>query len=382
MVATLAALLAGLVLIATALLDAFETIVLPRRVSRRVRVARYFYLLTWRPYSALGLRITNAARREAYLSFYGPSSLLLLVAVWAAMLVVGFALLHWANGSALTAAELQRDFWTDVYFSGTTFFTLGLGDVVPNAGAARLLTVVESGTGFAFLALVISYLPVVYQFFARRESNVSLLDQRAGSPPSAGELPRRNVHGGDVGDLIALLRDWEIWVADLLESHLSYPTLAYFRSQHENQSWVAALAVILDVCAYLLASGETAAARQAAFTYAVARHAVGDLTQIFDIAPRRQFADRLDAATAERLWQTAVACGLVQRDASASERLGAIRSTYEPYLAALSAYLLMDLPPWVPPPNAQDNWETTAWDFASPVKLLGPNTPFSKRRRH
>ncbi len=155
------------------------------------------------------------------------------------------------------------------------------------------MTVVEAGTGFGFLALVIGYLPIVYQMFARRETNVSLLDQRAGSPPSAAELLRRNVDNGDVTVLIQLLHDWEVWVADLLESHLSYPTLAYFRSQHENQSWVAALALILDVSAYLLACGAGRATRQAGFTFAVGRHAVGDLSNVFEVAPRVAATERL-----------------------------------------------------------------------------------------
>src|SRR5256885_11103790 len=127
-------------------------------------------------------------------------------------------------------------FWSDVYMSGTTFFTLGLGDVVPRTALAKTLTVIEAGTGFAFLAAVIGYFPVIYQAFSRREVAISLLDARAGSPPSAAELLWR--HRGDpgAGALTELLRDWERWAADVLESHLSYPPLAYFRSQHYNES--------------------------------------------------------------------------------------------------------------------------------------------------
>src|SRR6266566_4903321 len=199
MTLTFVAILVGLALIATGLWDAFETVVLPRRVSRRVRLARVFYRLTWRPYATYARRIGDDARRETYLSFYGPLSLVLLVGVWAFVLVLGFGVLIWADG--------QGDFGTDLYLSGTTFFTLGLGDVVPHSGVARVLTVTEAGTGFGFLALVIGYLPIVYQMFARREMNVSLLDQRAGSPPTAAELLRRNVKAGDVSSLIQLLYD-------------------------------------------------------------------------------------------------------------------------------------------------------------------------------
>ena len=128
-----------------------------------------------------------------------------------------------------------------------------LGDVVPLSPLARVLTVAEAGIGFGFLALVIGYLPILYQSFSRREMNVSLLDARAGSPPTAGSLLVRHSEGSNPTEaLTTFLHDWEIWSADILESHLSYPTLAFFRSQHDNQSWVSSLTVILDACALVL----------------------------------------------------------------------------------------------------------------------------------
>jgi Ion channel len=374
--------LIGVVLVGSALWDAFETVVLPHRVARRWRFARIYYRSTWLPYRAFAHRFKDGPRREAVLSYYGPLSLLLLVALWAGILVLGFASLQWSAGSALTSTDNRGDFWTDLYFSGTTFFTLGLGDVVPAAGQSRLLTVIEGGMGFAFLALLIGYLPIVYQMFARRETNVSLLDQRAGSPPTATELIRRNVEAGDVTELISLLREWEIWVADLLESHMSYPVLAYFRSQHENQSWVGALAVILDVSAYVVACGKSRAVRQASFTFAVGRHAVGDLTNVFALKPREPALERLDQANTPRLLQVATEAGILANPSGhASDRLKSIRKTYEPYLAALDVYLLMDLPPWLPADGAKDNWESTAWDFNSPAELFAPNGPFRVGRK-
>ena len=368
----------GLALVGATLFDAFETIVVPRRVSRRLRLARYFYVITWRPYSAVARKVSDAARRETFLSFYGPSSLLLLVGLWAIILIVGFATLQWAGGSVSNTASPERDFGTDLYFSGTTFFTLGLGDVVPDSGITRLLAVIEGGTGFAFLALLIGYLPLVYQMFARREANVSLLDQRAGSPPTTAELLRRNVAGGDPTELIRVLREWELWVGDLLESHLSYPSLAYFRSQHENQSWVAALGLILDVSGFVLASGSRHAGRQAGFTFAVARHAVGDLGSVFGLRPRPTEHDRLDPVSLARLLDIASKTGLIPELCRVeTARLAVIRGAYEPYLRALSEHLLMELPAWVPERGATDNWETTAWDFASVASLLGPGSPFT-----
>ena len=137
--------IAGGVLVAVVLWDAFETIVLPRRVTRRVRLTRFFYRATWRPFAASARFVHAGGRREAYLGFYGPLSLLLLLVLWAAALVLGFGLLQYAAAPG--------SFTTDVYMSGTTFFTLGLGDVAPRGTFARVLTVVESGLGFGFLEI-------------------------------------------------------------------------------------------------------------------------------------------------------------------------------------------------------------------------------------
>ena len=115
----------------------------------------------------------------------------------------------------------RPDFATDLYMSGTTFFTLGLGDVSPGTPVARLVTVVEAGTGFGFLAIVISYLPVLYGAFSQREANISLLDARAGSPPSAGELLRRQGERQNAEALGQYLRDWETWSAQLIRCYVT-----------------------------------------------------------------------------------------------------------------------------------------------------------------
>src|SRR5256885_5744162 len=187
----------GALLLAIVLWDAFETIILPRRVNRRLRLTRAFYRATWIPWAASAGLVRAGNRREVFLSFYGPLSLVLLLALWAAGLVTGFGLLQYANGSAMHAAGNETvGFTTDLYLSGTTFFTLGLGDVAPQGSFARLLTVVESGLGFGFLAIVIGYFPVIYQAFSRREGTISLLDARAGPPPPAPPAPRPPRGGG------------------------------------------------------------------------------------------------------------------------------------------------------------------------------------------
>src|SRR5712691_1810241 len=219
-------------------------------------------------------------------------------------------------------------FAADVYMSGTTFFTLGLGDVVPRTPLAKTLTVVEAGTGFAFLAAVIGYFPVIYQAFSRREMAISLLDARAGSPPTAGELLWRyrwDQHGDALGEL---LKEWERWAADVLESHLSYPALAYFRSQHYNQSWLGALTTMLDSSALVMVGLEGWCARQAALTFAMARHAVVDLAQVFNTPPEEP-AQRLSDAELSRLQARLAEAGLGLRDdVGAARQLAELRGMY------------------------------------------------------
>ena len=184
----------GVALILIVLGDAFETIVLPRRVTRQISLARFFYQYTWFSWSGAIRSIFSGGRQEAFLSWYGPLSLLLLLIFWATCLVIGFALVHWSSGSIIKTPDGSAGFGTYLYLSGTTFFTLGIGDVIPTTTFGRGLIAFEAGMGFGFLALVIGYLPVLNQSFARREVNISLLDARAGSPPTASEMLRRHSH--------------------------------------------------------------------------------------------------------------------------------------------------------------------------------------------
>ena len=185
---------AGVGLFLIVLWDAFESIILPRRVTRRFRVTRVFYKFTWKNWRFLTRLIPSRKRRETLLSFYGPLSLLVLVGVWAIGLVLGFGMMQYGAGSAVNMNGGRPGFATDIYLSGTTFFTLGLGDVVPQTSLARLLVVTEAGFGFGFLAAVIGYLPFIYGSFSKREVNISLLDARAGTPPTAAELLRRHAY--------------------------------------------------------------------------------------------------------------------------------------------------------------------------------------------
>ncbi|MFY9556683.1 MAG: potassium channel family protein [Blastocatellia bacterium] len=365
----------SLFLIFAVLLDAFEAIVLPRRVTRQFRLTRFFYQAAWSPSAALARHISSSSRREAFLGFFGPLSLILLLSIWAVGLIMGFGALHWSLGSPIHLVEGSESFWSYVYLSGTTFFTLGYGDVTPRAPLGRALTIAEAGMGFGFLALIIGYVPVIYQAFSRREASITLLDARAGSPPSAAELLRR--HGHRVEELEHLLRDWEHWAADLLESHLSYPVLCYYRSQHKNQSWLTSLTAILDASALVMAGIEGISTGQARLTFAMARHAVVDLGHVFNTPPRDPVHDRLPSEELNRVRQMLAGAGIKFGDGPMVEkRLTDFRRMYEPYITPLADYLLLTLPSWTPAPNAFDNWQTSKWGRVS----LGSGGPGSSSR--
>jgi hypothetical protein len=351
-------------------LDAFQTIILPRRPAGRLRITRAFIILTWTPWRALAPRIGNMKTREQAYSVYGPLSLLLLLVLWALLLLVGFALFFFAMGSPFAdAAHLEETTWlahfgSDLYVSGTTLFTLGLGDVVPRLPGARALIICESGAGLGLVALVIGYVPVLYQAFSRREVSVALLDARAGSPPTSTELLRRHAFEGGEKALTALLAEWERWSAEILESHISYPILCYYRSQHDNQSWLSALVAVLDSCALLISIMEGTSARQALLTFAMARHALIDLGHVFHQeanAKRAEAQDRLPEAEFARLCEVLGDIGMrMCGDPASANRLRTIRVLYEPHAIALSEYLRMPLPTWIPEPTAKDQWKTIA----------------------
>jgi hypothetical protein len=345
-------------LIGIVLWDAFETIILPRSIVRRFRLARVWVRAVWLPWQLVAVRV-GPARRERFLATFGPIALLALIALWATCLIVGFAGLHWAAGSHLAPKGGEQRFGDDVYMSGTTFTTLGIGDLHPIGRAARILTVIEAATGFAFLAIVVAYLPVLYQSFSRREARLTLLDAWAGSPPAAAELLRRLAARSELAMVGGFLKDWEFWCSEVLESHISYPMVAYFRSQHQKQSWLSALACVLDVSALIQTGIDGVPSWQAHVTFAIARHTAVDLAQVFRV-PIVPEEDRLSDAEYEGMRDQLAAVGVHLTDTPASrERLRALRRSYEPYVLGLSRVLLMPLPAWWNERPPKDNWQSS-----------------------
>src|SRR5215813_3322590 len=339
----------GLMLLSVALWDAFSTIVLPRTVGVVLRPARVLYHVGWRLWRVVGLWFSNHRMRQSFLTAFGPFSVFLLLGLWAAMILVAFALFHFGLKTQLNAPESQGGIGLLLYLSGTTFFTLGLGDVVPLNALGRGLIVAEVGTGIVFLAMIIGYLPLLDQAYAQREVGVQLLESRAGSPQSAVRLLRRFGRPESAEVLAAVLREAERWAAELSQSHIAHPMLVYYRSQHLDQSWLVSLTTLLDSCTLLIIGRKGVPSRQARATFRMAVRVAVDLARILGTRSDCEASERLPPGELSRLRAALESSGLVLPAGTEAEAgLKKLRGFYEPYVLALSTWLLVPLPEWVP----------------------------------
>ncbi len=339
------ALPAGIVVLVGTFLDVFRTMVMPRAVRGRYRLTRVLFLAVWRPWRLLALRVKTQQARERVLAGAAPMSLFVLLAAWAALSTVGYGLVLWSpafvhgvHGSG------DGSFTTALYFSGTSLFTIGFGDVVAT-GLTRAVVIVEGATGLGLVAVVIGYLPVLYQAFNRREVGVLLLDARAGSPPSGPELLRRTGESGGFSQLHELFAYWERWAADILETHLSYPLLVYFRSPHDNTSWITSLGAVLDAATLVLAVKEAAPLHEAQMFHATGVHAVEDLFFYFRLTERQPIIERDEF---DQVMEELGAAGFHLRPADeAWERFLKFRGKYAGRLDALAIMVAAPPAQWI-----------------------------------
>jgi hypothetical protein len=339
-------LLAGLLILAITLLDVFRTMVMPRAARGRFRLSRVLFLGLWRPWRWVALRARTDQGRERILAGAAPMSLFVLLAGWAALCVLGYGLVLWSEPfvSGIDGPS-SRSLTTALYLSGTSLFTLGFGDVVAT-GATRVIVIVEGANGLGLVAVVIAYLPVLYQAFNRREVGVLLLDARAGSPPSGPEVVRRAGGFGVRHSLPRLFREWERWAADVLESHLSYPLLAFFRSPHDNTSWVTSLGAVLDAATLVLSTvDDEACSEDADMLYATGTHAIEDLFYYFRLPERPGVIER---AEFDRVLEELRAAGVPLKSPDDSwKAFGELRAVYGGRLNALAARMTVPAALWI-----------------------------------
>jgi hypothetical protein len=289
-------LLVGVVLVGVVLFDVFESVVLPRRTGSLLRLAPHLLLFLWPAWRWIGSRMQPAWRREDFLGTFAPFTIVLLLALWFTALILGFGLiLHALQDEVRPPID---DYETAFYLAGTSLFTIGFGDVVATAAPARVVVLLAGASGLTIVALVIALAFNLYASFARREVLVLVLDSRAGVPPSGVTMLETYGRHRIVDELGTTFSHFELWTAEMLDSHLAYPILPFFRSSHDGQSWVSALGAVLDAATLLTTvipedCGEQSqllrkSRASAEMMYSIGCHALVDLTHF------RFFRARLD----------------------------------------------------------------------------------------
>ncbi len=335
----------GTVLVLVTLWEAFETMILPRAIMRPGRVTHVFYRSTHGIQRSLARHIPSRILKETVLSAYGPLSLLLLVALWALLIVFGFGLVHYGRHTHFSQYP-DPSLGTCVYFSGSTFFTLGYGDFTPVGHLGRTLAVVEAGLGFGMLASVIGYFPVLYQAFSNREAAIVRLANRCGGEIDGVGLVVRYARHGNHEGLVAALETLEEWLSELLETTVSYPMLAFYRSQRDDRSWIGAMTAVLDATVVLQMKTEPPwpprLVDQAELTFSMAQRALQAMTKALrqhpDPAWRRP---RNMEALRARLARSGIALA-----AGNEERWEEFAGRYDPEAECLADFLSLHLPAW------------------------------------
>jgi len=272
----------GFVIVVVVIYDLFQSVILPRPAISKVSIVRYVVRFVWYLWRWMGTRSAQVARRESRLATFGPVAVFVMFGLWAVALIVGYGLIFDALRGGLRPAP--QSFGSALFFSSTTLAPLSYGDVVPVSIPARLLTLAESGSGVLVAALIITLLFSLYQSFQAREELVVTLDAMAGAPPSGVQILETAAEHGMRDELVRTFNDWRGWAAAVLESHLAYPILVYFRSSHDNEAWLNSFGAVMDAATLIISAVEEESVGPARLMFTVGNHLVADLARYFRLS--------------------------------------------------------------------------------------------------
>jgi len=271
--------LAGVVLVLAALYDMFQSVVLPRPAINKFVLVRRLFRSLWTVWRWVGTRSSRVARRERWLAAFGPIGVLIMFGTWGTALVLGYGLI--IDGLRSQMHPMPDTFGTSLYFSATTLVPLSYGDLVPVGAAARVTAIAESATGVVLAALAITLLFSLYASFQAREEQVVSLDAMAGAPPSGVRILETAAEQDMRHELTRTFDDWRGWAAAVLESHLAYPILVYFRSSHDNEAWLNSFGAVMDAAILVMSTVEDESEGPARLMFTVGNHLVEDLSWYF-----------------------------------------------------------------------------------------------------
>jgi hypothetical protein len=315
----------GALLVFWALNDIFKSVLVPRAVDAPFRISVIGARLLWRVWTAIGISMRRIDRREDFLGAYAPAAFVFLIFLWLAALVFGYALVLYGLQDQLRPAS--PGFGTVLYFAAASVLTIGYGDVVAAEGTARVVALLAGASGIGAVAVTIAFIYVLVGAFQQRERFVIFLDSRAGAPPSGLALLETQSILRIRDELPALFRDCEYWITDLLGSHLAYPLLMFFRSNHKDESWVATLGAVLDAAALVVTVIDDVPTGPARLLLDSGTHLSHDLVEYYDLPrvvvtpPRAEERAALCARLSSAGYQ-------VRDDPQRWEAFAALRATY------------------------------------------------------
>jgi hypothetical protein len=336
-------LLAGIALVALTFSDVFQSVIVPRPARRTLRGSSYISRWGWRAWRWFGHALVTNEAREDFLGTFAPLLLVVLLVFWVTSLILGYACVFYALRGELKPAP---DFGGAVYFAGTSLLTIGFGDIVPASPLTRYLAVLTGASGFGIVAIVTTFLFAIFGAYQAREAFVVALCNRAGSPPSGLELIEIHIRMQHIDGLNATLREAQLWMSAVLETHLAYPVLNYFRSTHDDISWVGALGALLDASTIVITTLDIPAKAEAKFVNRLGRHFVNDFAHYFSLPDGAEVGvERIEFDIAyDRLEAAGVA--LIERG-RAWRYFAEVRSTYASQLNALAQFWRIPPARWV-----------------------------------
>lgn len=335
----------GVVLVSVTLYDVFESVVMPRPAVGRVRLSLTLIRVGWRVWRTVAKRPRKLQTREAALAAYAPMAMVALLVLWGFALILGYALIYTGLRDGLHPQPASLG--ATLYFSTGRMLAFPVGGIEATGTAAQILTGIEAASGFGLFALVISLLFSLFSSFQRRETAVVALDALAGAPPSGVQLLETCARDGMPEQLATTFEQWRMWTVDVLESHLSYPLLFYFRSSHDNDAWPNSFGAVMDAATLVLSTVEGGPVGQARLMYKVGAHLVADMRHYY-------YRYKVEGVTGVERDEFIEACSRLENAGyrlreldGAWEQFSAMRSRYATWLNLTTKGLDVPPAPWM-----------------------------------
>lgn len=346
--------LLGMLFVFIGLNDVFQSVIVPRAVGRSLRVSYVLWRTLWWIWPQLSFRLYrgNETGREDFLAVFAPLTLILQLMLWTLLLIIGFGLIFW--GSSHEVQPHLHTVFDALYFAGASYFTIGFGDFVGHTGWTRMVSLAAGAAGFGVVGTTTAFLFAIFGAFQSREQFVVAVGARAGNPPSGVALLVIAKEARVEDSLPPLMRSAQSWCALIMETHLAYPVLAYFRSSHDYQSWVGTLGTLLDA-ATLLSTTVQGEAGEARILYDIARHASRDLAHYFRF-PVGGKEPGLTREEFDNACDTLEHAGYRLHDRSVAwERFAELRGAYASNINALAHFFSIPPLQWIGDRSAIDS---------------------------